>query len=88
MEAKNYPIEKEKHLPSTSIIVFHVNLPGCNHPVVAVFGLEWKFLPDPRRYLKEWRLIRQPGDLELESFAGLLHMVNLCFCPKSLNMKR
>ena len=60
MEAKNHPIEKEKHLPS---------IPGCNHRVVAVFGLEWKFLPaDPRRYLKEWRLIRQPGVLELQSF--------------------
>ena len=28
MEPKNRPIEKENHLPSTSIFGFHVNLPG------------------------------------------------------------
>ena len=29
MESEHHLFEKETHLPSTSIIVFHVNLPGC-----------------------------------------------------------
>jgi len=29
MEPRNHPFAKENHLPSTSIIVFHVNCPGC-----------------------------------------------------------
>ena len=29
MEPRNHPFAKENHLPSTSIIVFHVKCPGC-----------------------------------------------------------
>ena len=29
MEPRNHPFAKENHLPSTFIIVFHVNCPGC-----------------------------------------------------------
>ena len=30
MESQNHPIEKENHLNQTSIVVLHLNFPGCN----------------------------------------------------------
>jgi len=29
MEPKDYSLEKENHLPSTSILGFHIHFPGC-----------------------------------------------------------
>ena len=42
MKPKNHPIEKENHLPSTSIFGFHVNLPGC---MFNFEGLQYIVLP-------------------------------------------